>query len=182
MKTGFLLTLLPLLLVLLVAQVSHAGEGAGETESLDFQRIDPATLNRHPFYSQVTVVQGAAKHVYVAGQTDRAVDYKFGDNACRHDDWRGQYIGVHENVEKALAAAGATWDDVVFIRRFVTDMQGFRSVMGDKDNPPPALWKTRRPPPSTLIQVVALSEPCQLLEVDVFAVVPAQPVAGLAAE
>ena len=172
MKTGFLLALLPLLAV---PQAAVAGAEEGET--LDFQRIDPETLNRHPFYSQVTVVQGDAKHIYVAGQTDRAVDYKFGDNACRHDDWRGQYIGVHENVGMALAAAGATWDDVVFIRRFVTDMQGFRSVMGDKDNPPPNLWKSRRPPPSTLIQVVALSEPCQLLEIDVFAVVSAGPAA-----
>ena len=168
MQYGFLPALLVLLLV---AQVA----GAGENEALEFRRIDPPTLNRHPFYSQVTVVQGDAKHIYVAGQTDRAVDYKFGDNACRHDDWRGQYIGVHENVGKALAAAGATWDDVVFIRRFVTDMKGFRSVMGDKENPPPKLWKNRRPPPSTLIQVVALSEPCQLLEVDVFAVVAEDP-------
>lgn len=164
-KTLFLLALL----------LAAPAVGAGEKETLDFQRIDPAALNRHPFYSQVTVVQGDAKHIYVAGQTDRAVDYKFGDNACRHDDWRGQYIGVHENVAAALAAAGATWDDVVFIRRFVTDMQGFRSVMGDRENPPPALWHSRRPPPSTLIQVVALSEPCQLLEVDVFAVVAADP-------
>ena len=167
MKTGFLLALLPLFALAHVAGAVEGGE-------LDFQRIDPESLNKHPFYSQVTVVQGAAKHVYVAGQTDRAVDYKFGDNACRHDDWRGQYIGVHENVEKALAAAGATWDDVVFIRRFVTDMKGFRAVMGDRENPPPALWKSRRPPPSTLIQVGSLSEPCQLLEVDVFAVIPAE--------
>lgn len=138
---------------------------------LEVKRLDPKDLNAHPYYSQVTTVQGNAKFIYIAGQADRAVDYTVGANACRHDDMRGQYDGVHENVGKALAAAGAGWDDVVFIRRFVTDIKLFRKVMGDEKNPPPRFF-TKRPPPSTLVQIGALSEPCQLLEIDVFAVVP----------
>lgn len=158
------------LLITTVAIV--AGLLTATADELELKRLDPEELNTHPYYSQLTTVQGDAKFIYVAGQTDRAVDYQVGDDACRHDDWRGQYEGVHENVGKALAAAGATWDDVVFIRRFVTDMIPFRQIMGNKDNPPPRYF-ANRPPPSTLIQVVALSEPCQLIEVDVFAVIGA---------
>ncbi len=134
-----------------------------------FERINPETLNRHPAYSQVTTISGETKLIYVAGQTDRGLDYTRGSNACQHDDWRGQIIGVNENVERGLQAAGATWDDVVFIRRFVLDMTAYRAVV----NAIPSVWENRDPAPSTLIEVGALSEPCQLLEVDVFAAVSA---------
>lgn len=145
-----------------------ACESDDDTEFV-FERINPETLNRHPAYSQVTTITGETKFIYVAGQTDRGLDYTPGSNACQHDDWRGQIIGVNENVEKGLQAAGATWDDVVFIRRFVLDMTAYRAVV----NAIPSVWENRDPPPSTLIEIGALSEPCQLLEVDVFAAVSA---------
>lgn len=142
-----------------------------DDDEFSFKRINPDSLNKHPYYSQVTTVSGDARFIYVAGQTDRAVEYKIGSNECRHDDWRGQIIGVRENVGKALQAAGASWDDVVFIRRFVVDMVGFRKVLANRDQPLPGLWQNRPPPPSTLIEINKLSEPCQLLEIDVFAAV-----------
>jgi len=140
-------------------------------DNYEFSRINPDTLNKHPYYSQVTTVSGNARFIYVAGQTDRAVNYTVGSNSCRHDDWRGQVAGVRENLGKALQAAGASWDDVVFIRRFVTDMAAFRQVLADKNSPLPPMWQDRPPPPSTLIEISKLSEPCQLLEIDVFAAV-----------
>ncbi len=149
-----------------------ACESDDDTEFV-FERINPETLNRHPAYSQVTTISGETKFVYVAGQTDRGLDYTPGSNACQHDDWRGQIIGVNENVERGLQAAGATWDDVVFIRRFVLDMAAYRAVLFDGNNAIPSVWENRDPPPSTLIEIGALSEPCQLLEVDVFAAVSA---------
>ncbi|MEE8238364.1 MAG: Rid family hydrolase [Gammaproteobacteria bacterium] len=149
-----------------------ACESDDDTEFV-FERINPETLNRHPAYSQVTTITGETKFIYVAGQTDRGLDYTPGSNACQHDDWRGQIIGVNENVERGLQAAGATWDDVVFIRRFVLDMAAYRAVLFDRDNSIPSVWENRDPPPSTLIEIGALSEPCQLLEVDVFAAVSA---------
>ncbi len=145
-----------------------ACESDDDTEFV-FERINPETLNRHPAYSQVTTISGETRFIYVADQVDRGLDYTPGSNACQHDDWRGQIIGVNENVERGLQAAGATWDDVVFIRRFVLDMTAYRAVV----NAIPSVWENRDPPPSTLIEVGALSEPCQLLEVDVFAAVSA---------
>lgn len=153
-----------------ISMLSACGNIEDKNE-YSFNRVNPDTLNKHPYYSQVTTVSGNARFIYVAGQTDRAVDYRIGSNNCRHDDWRGQVAGVRENVGKALVAAGANWDDVVFIRRFVVDMAEYRKVLANRDNPLPSPWSDRLPPPSTLIEISKLSEPCQLLEIDVFAAV-----------
>jgi enamine deaminase RidA (YjgF/YER057c/UK114 family) len=143
-----------------------------QTSEFKMERMDPPTINTHPAYSQVTVVSGPHKLVFVAGQIDRPIDYTPGSNRCRHEDWAGQYRGMNENVELALKAAGATWNDVVFIRRFVVDMKKYLAAIRDPQNPIPDYWKGQKRPPSTLIEVKALSEPCQLMETDVIAVVP----------
>ena len=148
-----------------------AGPGVVAAADLQLKRIDPPTLNTHPAYTQVTTVKGDMKLIFIAGQVDRAVDYKPGNNECRQADWRGQYIGTMANIEKALAAAGATWADVVSMRRYVVDMQSYLDVVMDRDNPLPAYWSPGAAPPSTLVEVVRLSEPCQLLEHEVMAIV-----------
>lgn len=153
----------------MVASFGLAACGNDHRDDFVLERINPDTLARSAVFSQVTTVSGDAKFVFVAGQTDRAPDV----GGCRHDDWRGQIIGVRENVENGLAAAGATWDDVVFIRRYVVDIPAYLAVRSDLQNPLPEIWQTREPPPSTLIQVSALAAPCYLVEIDVFAVVPA---------
>lgn len=139
------------------------------SDGVDLKRIDPPTLNKHPKYAQLTTVSGDMKLVFVAGQVDRPLAYVPRSNECAHSDWRGQYIGMMDNVTKALEAGGATWDDVVFIRKFTTDMQAFLAL-----SDVPEYWDPDKAPSSTLIEVVALSESCQLMEVDVMAVVAAK--------
>jgi len=142
-----------------------------ERQRFELTRIDPPNLNNHPAYAQVTTVVGPAKLIFVAGQVDRPIDYKPRSNRCQHDDWYGQYLGTMENVQRGLTAAGAGWNDVVFIRRYITDWRAWHAMTKEKSGEFPDYWKGQRPPPSTMIQVVGLSEPCQLIEVDVFAVV-----------
>jgi enamine deaminase RidA (YjgF/YER057c/UK114 family) len=139
------------------------------SDGVDLKRIDPPTLNKHPKYAQLTTVSGDMKLVFVAGQVDRPLDYDPRSNECAHSDWRGQFVGMMDNVTKALEAGGATWDDVVFIRKFTTDMQAFLALSDVPD-----YWDPDKAPSSTLIEVVQLSEPCQLMEVDVMAVVAAK--------
>jgi enamine deaminase RidA (YjgF/YER057c/UK114 family) len=148
------------------------GAALAQSNEFKMERIDPTTINTHPAYSQVTVVTGPSKLIFVAGQIDRPIDYKPGSNRCRHEDWAGQYRGMNENLELALKAAGASWTDVVFIRRFVVDMKKYLAAIRDPNNPIPDYWKGQKRPPSTLIEVKALSEPCRLMETDVIAVVP----------
>ena len=105
----------------------------------ELKRIDPPTLNKHPAYTQITTVKGDMQLIFIAGQVDRAVNYQPGKNECQHANWRGQYIGTMTNIEKALASAGATWADVVSIRRYTIDMQRYLDVVMDRDNPPPPI-------------------------------------------
>jgi hypothetical protein len=57
----------------------------------------------------------------------------------------------------------------VFICRLSVDMQKYLATVYGVSIP--QYWKDR-PPPSLLIEVTALSKPCQLTETDVFTVVP----------
>ena len=160
-----------LILALVAAQFLLACEFDDDADAFSFERLNPDALNPHPAFSHVTVVSGDSKFITVAGQTDVALDHVPGANDCRHDDWRGQLLGVNENIGVALAAVGATWDDVTFVRRFVLDITEYLNVQADTENPLPAPWQTRPPPPSTLIEVNALAESCFLLEIDVFAAI-----------
>ena len=155
-----------------VAMTAIVAIAAALAAEFEHRKINPPGLHKHPVYSQVATVSGEKTLVFVAGQVDRGLDYEMRSDSCRNSDWRGQYIGTMENVEKGLTAGGATWDDVVFIRKFVTDMAAYLAMTGSPDSDLPQYFKEWEASPSTLIQVVALSEPCQLLEIDVVAVVP----------
>jgi enamine deaminase RidA (YjgF/YER057c/UK114 family) len=155
-------------LVAVACAVLLAAARPAPAQEFRFERLDPPNLNKHLAYSQVTAVSGPMKFVFVAGTVDRPLDYTPGSNRCEHDDWAGQYRSHMQKLEESLKAAGATWDDVVFIRRFTVDMKRYLATVYDPSIP--RHWKGR-PPPSTLIEVTALSEPCQLMETDVFAVV-----------
>jgi enamine deaminase RidA (YjgF/YER057c/UK114 family) len=112
------------------------------------------------------------KLIFVAGQTGRILNAEGGNeehnsDPCPHPDMRTQYQVVMENVGKGLAAGGATWDDVVRIRKFTTDMDAFLEASHDL----PVFWNPDQPPTSTLIEVTRLADPCFLVEIDVTAVV-----------
>jgi enamine deaminase RidA (YjgF/YER057c/UK114 family) len=82
-------------------------------------------------------------------------------------DARAQAERVFENLRLALAAAGATFDDVVKLTYYLTDMTILpvvREVRARHLDPD-------RPPASTAVQVVSLVRPELLLEVDALAVV-----------
>jgi len=156
------------LLISLAVVVGFAISSCSPNRGVELTRIDPPTLNKHPKYAQLTTVSGDMRMVFVAGQVDRPLGYEPRSNECAHSDWPGQYVGMMDNVTKALEAGGATWDDVVMIRKFTTDMKEFLALSGVPD-----YWDPDKAPSSTLVEVVALSEPCQFMEVDVIAVVPA---------
>jgi enamine deaminase RidA (YjgF/YER057c/UK114 family) len=147
---------------------------ASMADGVEIRKINPPTLVDNPQYTHVTTVSAGMKLVFVAGQIGRVRD-DAGDSvdehtdACLNPDMREQYMLVMKNVETALAAGGATWDDVVYIRKFTTDMQAFLDVSHDM----PTYWNADNPPSSTLIGVASLADPCLLVEVDVLAIVDA---------
>ena len=128
--------------------------------------IEPQGLHDHPAYTHLITVEPGAKMLFVAGQV--AADA--GGNCVGEGDWQAQYVQIMENLKTALAAGGASFADVVFIRRFVIDIDAFFASTRSAQPPLPDYWDGR-PPASTLIEVSRLASKCFLMEFDVQAVV-----------
>ena len=75
---------------------------------------------------------------------------------------------VFENLRRCLAAAGATFDQVVKLTYFLTDVSFLPAIRAARDE----FVDTERPPASTAVQVAALFRPELLLEVEAFALLP----------
>lgn len=129
--------------------------------------INPEGVYKHPAFTRVITVTGPSKLVFIAGQTPSDEDYK----PVAIGDYRGQYIKVMENLDIGLKAAGASWDDVVYKRVYMIDVDQYRKLIYDPDL---QRWgNPDRPPPSTLIGVTRLSNPDFLIEIDLMAVTEA---------
>ena len=111
------------------------------------------------------VVSASGKMIFVAGQI--SVD-KSG-NMVGAGDLRAQTVQVLENVKAALAAAGATFADVVKQNTYVVNLNAealpiIREVRSQ-------FLPAENPPASTLVGVTALAIDGLLIEVEVVAVV-----------
>lgn len=76
---------------------------------------------------------------------------------------------VFQNMERCLAAVGATFAHVVKLTYFVTDIAHVPQILAVRDE----FIDTARPPASTVVQVVALYRPDLLMEVDGLALLSA---------
>ncbi len=131
---------------------------------MEKKHINPPELFVHPSYTRVITVSGPSKLIFIAGQTPSDERYR----PVEIGNMRGQYLRVMEALTIQLNAAGATWDDVVYRRIFVLDMDAFINVQTDPAVTYP--WHPDRPPPSTLVGVTRLSHPDFLIEIDLMAV------------
>ena len=80
--------------------------------------INPDGYVRVPLYHHVAVATGS-KHVHIAGQ----VAWDEHGKPVAPDDPAGQVAQVYRNVAKSLAAAGATFADVVRFTWYAVDWQ-----------------------------------------------------------
>jgi enamine deaminase RidA (YjgF/YER057c/UK114 family) len=131
---------------------------------MEKKHINPPELFVHPSYTRVITVSSPSKLIFIAGQTPSDEKYR----PVEIGNMRGQYLRVMEALTIQLSAAGATWDDVVYRRIFVLDMDAFINVQTDPAMTYP--WHPDRPPPSTLVGVTRLSHPDFLIEIDLMAV------------
>ncbi len=81
-------------------------------------------------------------------------------------DPEAQARQVFENLRRCLAAADATFADVVKLTIYVTDLATMAAVRAVRDE----YVDTARPPASSAVQVARLVLPELLLEIDAFAV------------
>lgn len=129
-----------------------------------FELLAPNTMPTSVGYSQVAIVTGGIL-VFVSGQV--ALD-KSGD-VIGKDDFRAQVQQVFENLKVAIEAAGGTFDDIVKLNSYLTDLSPahlaeFREVRDKYVN-------VKNPPASTAVQVQRLFRSEFVVEIEAVAVV-----------
>lgn len=123
----------------------------------------PDGLLHNPGFSQVVVASGA-RMIYTAGQ----VSIDAHGALVGAGDLAEQTAQAMRNVGLALAAAGATYADIVKITTYVVNYRPEqRSVIGKARAP---FFGTATPPASTLVGVAALALPEWLVEIEAVAI------------
>lgn len=118
-----------------------------------------------PYSHAVRLDLGETALLFVSGQI--AVDAD--GNLVAEGDMARQTELIFDNLGKILAAAGATFADVLKITTFLTDISQlpvYREVRGR--------YTPADPPASTTVEVSSLFRPGAVLEVEVIAAVPGQ--------
>ncbi len=129
------------------------------------QYLNPDDLNKNPAFTNVVVVSGSVKTVYVGGQD--AVDAE--GNIIGVGDLKVQTEQVLKNIQVALAAGGAQIEHIVKWNLYIVEGQplqvgfeAFQRFWGNRPNPPAI----------TGVFVSGLAHPDFLVEMDAIAVVP----------
>lgn len=125
----------------------------------------PEGLLHNAWFSQVVSAWGS-RTIYTAGQV--AIDE--GGSLVGAGDLAEQTAQAMRNVGLALAAAGASFADIVKITTYVVNYRPeHRSIIGKARAP---FFAGGKPPPaSTLVGVAALALPEWLVEIEAIAVV-----------
>jgi enamine deaminase RidA (YjgF/YER057c/UK114 family) len=126
------------------------------------QSTNPPELHPAPGFSHVTEARGG-RLVYLAGQV--ALDSEFG--IVGGDDLFEQTKAAMRNLEVALRAAGAGWDDIVRRTIYTTQpteyeaiTRAIEEVQGSNDHPA-----------QTIVGVTGLAVPGLLIEIECTAAV-----------
>lgn len=127
--------------------------------------LNPDGLNQNPAFSNVAVVSGTVRTIYVGGQD--AIDAQ--GQIVGVGDLGAQTEQVLRNVRTALAAAGAEPEHVVKWNIFIVEGQDFRAGYAAFQK----VWGDRPDPPVITAAVVrGLAHPDFLVEIDAIAIVP----------
>jgi enamine deaminase RidA (YjgF/YER057c/UK114 family) len=139
-------------------------QGRCQEEDMDKEFFNPPGLNKPPGYTHTVTVRGG-KHIFIAGQTA----WNAQGELIGRGDLRAQAIQVFENMKLALAAAGATFDDVVKYTTFVVNYSPeVRPMLGEVRE---MYLPKEHPPASTLVGVQSLARDGMLIEVEATAMV-----------
>ena len=150
---------LVVIVVLLLSIVAFAFAQSSRRQGVRY--FNPPTLSVPTGYSHVVDVQ-SGRTIYIAGQV--ALD-KSG-NVVGKGNFAAQTTQVFENLKLALAAAGATFDNVVKLNTYVTDMSQVQTLRDIR-----AKYYGKNAPASTLVQVGKLAREELMIEIEAIAIV-----------
>ncbi|MEV0148951.1 MULTISPECIES: Rid family hydrolase [unclassified Nonomuraea] len=138
-----------------------AGHVAGARQGRRAVPLNPPTVP--PTNGMYSHAVRAGDTLYVSGQA--ALDERH--RVVGEDDMTAQSEHVFRSLERILADQGATFDDVTFIRTYLTDMDR-RAEYGAVRRK----YITGTPPASATVEVPRLFMPGLLLEVDLIVALP----------
>jgi enamine deaminase RidA (YjgF/YER057c/UK114 family) len=135
-----------------------------EQISKKIQYINPEGLSKNPAFSQAVTVQGNGKTIYIGGQD--ALNAK--GEIVGKGDIAIQTEQVMKNLQTALSACGATFDNLVKLTIYIVQGQdiarGFQASQK-------FLGHLKNPPVISGLFVSALANPDYLVEIDATAFV-----------
>ena len=126
------------------------------------QLINPPELHPAPGFSHIAVAEGT-RVVHLAGQV--ALDREFG--IVGGDDLGEQTRAAMRNVEAALTAAGAAWDDVVRRTVYTLHPTEYETITAAIDD----VTGGAEHPAQTIVGVTGLAVPGLLIEIECTAVI-----------
>jgi enamine deaminase RidA (YjgF/YER057c/UK114 family) len=124
--------------------------------------LNPTTLSKPPGYTHVVEVTGG-RTVYISGQ----VPLDESGNVAGSGDFAVQTTRVFENLKLALAAVNATFDHVIKVNMYITDMSKIEILREIR-----LRYYGSNTPASTLVEVRRLARPEFMIEIEVIAVIP----------
>jgi enamine deaminase RidA (YjgF/YER057c/UK114 family) len=147
------------------AAAAGAAEAAQAQAPQNPRFQNPPGLSTPRGYSQVVEVMAPGRIVYVAGQTGVDASGKVAE------DFRSQAMQVYENLKIALAAAGASFEHVVKLNSYLTNIPTQIATLREVRE---SYLSRATPPASTTVQVGALADPRYMIEVEAVAILPAR--------
>lgn len=129
------------------------------------QYINPDGLFKNPAFSQAVITQGKGRTIYVGGQN--AVDAQ--GTIVGKGDLGAQTKQVMENLQTALAACGARFENLIKLTIYILQGQDLRKGFEVSQQ---FLGGLKNPPAITGLFVAALANPDYLVEIDAIAFLP----------
>jgi enamine deaminase RidA (YjgF/YER057c/UK114 family) len=125
--------------------------------SSNIRFMNPDAIAKPGGYSHVVEITGPGRIVYIAGQLGLKPD------GAIAGDFRAQALQAFENLKAALAAVGATFNDVVKLNNYIIDIKSNISIYREVRD---KYIDTSKPPASTTVGVPALARDGALFEVE----------------
>jgi enamine deaminase RidA (YjgF/YER057c/UK114 family) len=141
-----------------------AAQTGGGKPAPNVRFVQPDTIFKTATYTHVVEIVGPGRLIYTSGEQGRD------RNGDLPSDIRAQSIQALENIKAALAAVGATFDNVVKLNVYMLDLRKHQPIWSEIKQ---QYVNKNAPPASTTVQVPLLTREGALLEVEAVAALPA---------
>jgi enamine deaminase RidA (YjgF/YER057c/UK114 family) len=120
--------------------------------------LSPEQLHPTPGFSHIAIAEGS-RVAYIAGQTALAPDF----SVIGGDDLRAQTVAAMNNLEVALRAIDADWDQVVRRTIYTTHPQEYETITAGIEE----VQGSQEHPAQTIVGITGLAVPGLLIEIEV---------------